>query len=246
MEQTTIASFTIFYSNLAELYALKKEIFINEEYKTKLNKPNPLIIDCGSHIGLSILYFKKLYPQAKIIGFEPDPVNFEILQKNIAVNTPQNVTAIQAALAANEGAVTFYKTSDPDKNFSWHNTTAVDFQRTGSEATSVPAVKLSNFLNQPVDLLKMDIEGSELEVLQEIKEKLGNIKQIILEYHGLPQPKNNRFSDVLKIIKKNSSNVIVLDKKPTFKNWRWEFFKKTGFPLFRIKNPYYFIIKARR
>jgi len=126
MEQTTIENFTIFYSNFAELNALTKEIFGDEEYETDLIQPNPFIIDAGAD-GLSILYFKKRYPECRILAFEPDPQNFEILQKNIAINALQNVTAVQAALAKNEGTITFYRSLDPDKNFSWHNTTAVDF-----------------------------------------------------------------------------------------------------------------------
>src|ERR1044071_4816990 len=48
-----------------------EEIFKRENYKVDFATNDPFIIDCGSNIGLSIIYFKTRYPNAKIIGFEP-------------------------------------------------------------------------------------------------------------------------------------------------------------------------------
>lgn len=46
-----------------------KEIFFDEIYKFKTQKNNPIIIDCGANAGISILYFKKLYPNSEIIAY---------------------------------------------------------------------------------------------------------------------------------------------------------------------------------
>jgi FkbM family methyltransferase len=43
----------------------------------------PVIIDCGGNIGLSVLYFKYLFPNSVITVFEPSPPVFEILKENI-------------------------------------------------------------------------------------------------------------------------------------------------------------------
>src|SRR4030043_491744 len=59
------------------------EIFEREIYKFKSDSPKPYIIDCGSNIGLGIIYFKRLYPDAEVIGFEPDPKIFEALEYNV-------------------------------------------------------------------------------------------------------------------------------------------------------------------
>ncbi len=59
------------------------EIFVEEVYRFQSDTNTPLIIDCGSNIGLSIIYFKRLFPEAKIIGFEPDNEIFKILENNI-------------------------------------------------------------------------------------------------------------------------------------------------------------------
>ena len=54
----------------ADLY---EDIFINRVYEFEASRPDPRIIDCGSNIGMSVLYFKHVYPEARIVGFEPDP-----------------------------------------------------------------------------------------------------------------------------------------------------------------------------
>ena len=60
-----------------------KEIFIEDVYYQQLPE-NAYILDCGAHIGLSVIYLKSICPSANIICFEPDNKNFELLQKNIA------------------------------------------------------------------------------------------------------------------------------------------------------------------
>ena len=64
------------------------ELFLNESYKfiPRSEKNDPIIIDCGANIGVSVVYFKKLFPKSKIIAFEPDPFLFKYLKKNIEKN----------------------------------------------------------------------------------------------------------------------------------------------------------------
>jgi hypothetical protein len=62
-------------------YILYKDIFIHRIYHFEAQRPDPLILDCGSNIGMSILYFKHIYPRARVIGFEPDPAIFPYLER---------------------------------------------------------------------------------------------------------------------------------------------------------------------
>src|SRR5262245_6977657 len=50
-----------------------EEIFAKASYSFHSDTDRPLIFDCGSNIGMSVLFFKKLYPTARITAFEPDP-----------------------------------------------------------------------------------------------------------------------------------------------------------------------------
>ena len=60
---------------------LFKEIFLSNEYYFDTSKSDPKIIDCGANIGMSILFFKKLYPTSSIIAFEPNPYAFQSIRK---------------------------------------------------------------------------------------------------------------------------------------------------------------------
>ena len=58
--------------DIASFNFLKLELFEHQIYKFKCDTETPYIIDCGANIGLSIIYFKLLFPKAEIIAFEPD------------------------------------------------------------------------------------------------------------------------------------------------------------------------------
>ncbi|MBH45125.1 MAG: hypothetical protein CMC93_00735 [Flavobacteriaceae bacterium] len=130
---------------------------------------NPLIIDCGSNVGVSICYFKMIYPNSKIIAFEPDSQIFSILRHN---------TKLISSLELHNTAV-------------WTQNTKLSFQPNGADGgkienngeLSVNAVKLSDFLKVKVNLLKIDIEGAEKFVLPSIAEYLINVENLFLELH---------------------------------------------------------------
>ena len=67
----------------ASLVFLNRELFGQEIYKFQTDSEIPYILDCGANIGLSVIYFKKLFPNAKIVAFEPDKKIFDYLKFNI-------------------------------------------------------------------------------------------------------------------------------------------------------------------
>ena len=83
------------------------ELFINEFYKFRANKDCPKIIDCGSYIGTSILYFKINYPNAVVTGFEPDEENFSILKSNVDSWDFSDTNVINAAIWINNESISF-------------------------------------------------------------------------------------------------------------------------------------------
>ena len=101
-------NYTVRINDGPNFYILYKDIFIQHIYHFEAQRPDPFILDCGSNIGMSILYFKHVYPKARIIGFEPDPAIFPILEENIARNGLTDVRLVRSALAGQEGTLTFY------------------------------------------------------------------------------------------------------------------------------------------
>lgn len=191
------------------LHTILKEVFFFGEYVPKGQTETPFIIDCGGNIGVTTLYFKMIMPKASILVFEPSTENFQCLEKNIQSNRLQDVKAIRAAVCDHEGDITFW--DDPKKPGSATSTQAVANTK-GDERfrmESVPAVKLSHFIDRPVDVLKMDIEGGEGIVLRELDQsgKLALISEIIFEYHVNSSNKENKLTDIVEILERHGFRI---------------------------------------
>ena len=165
-------------------FDLYEDIFINHVYDFHPQRVDPRILDCGSNVGMSVLYFKHRYPQARIVGFEPDPTNMTLLRENLERNGLTDVEIVNAALAAQPGTMTLHSCAagshlDGYTPEDWADGTI-------DEDFEVPCVRLSEYLNEPVDFMKMNIEGAEYEVLSECEPHLGQIREMSIEYHRLP------------------------------------------------------------
>lgn len=166
---------------------LVKEIFIVQVYKHESGNPAPKIIDAGANIGISVSYFKSLYPEAKITAIEPNPKAFAYLKSNIKQNGLRDVHAIKACLSDRVGKESFYLSSGGNIiNGSLYPEIGISYMQ------DVDSVKLSDYLRLvEVELVKIDVEGAERQMFQDLK-KSGTIcqsKQYLLEYHaeaGLP------------------------------------------------------------
>jgi FkbM family methyltransferase len=178
-----------------------KDEFIRKIYHFRAKRPDPLIIDGGSNMGISILYFKHIYPQARIIGFEPDPSIFRILQENMHRNNIKDSRLINAGLGPDSGTAKFM----PDRN-------AGGYIGHGEGHISVRIERLSDYLSEPVDFLKLNIEGLELPVLQEVEAsgKLQNVREMVLEYHGRPNDEQ-RLGAILEVLEHNHFRYLIHD-----------------------------------
>lgn len=172
---TKILDYTVEYTDQLSLYFEYKDIFRNNIYRFNSPEKAPLIIDAGSCIGLSILYFKLIRPHARIIGFEPDSEIFQILENNTIKNELTDIELVNAALSSNEGEHEFFPDGTDGGSLVFGN---------DRQPAKVRSVKLSHYINEQVDFLKMNIEGSELDVLTEIKDRLHYINELVIEYHS--------------------------------------------------------------
>jgi FkbM family methyltransferase len=188
MHSTQLGQYTVWFSQSEEFHTLKREIFTHNDYYLEFDHQNPVIIDAGAHIGLTTLYFKRLYPSAKIWAVEPQPENYSLLKKNCTENLLEDVITLHAALT--EGGTTTQLHHDATQ-IHWNSTAsrfahAWNGQQT-TETIEVPALQLSKLIqtiiHQPIDLLKMDIEGSETAVLHEAARFLHSISNMIIEFH---------------------------------------------------------------
>lgn len=175
--------FTVRINDGPNFYVLYNDIILQGIYRFTAMRPDPFILDCGSNIGMSILYFKHLYPQARIIGFEPDPGIVGYLHENVKANGLADIQVVQAAIGGREGSLTFYSDGKYGSCLAHLSSEAIPDGWTRYE---IPCVRLSDYLNEPVDFLKMNIEGAEWEALADCGDRLQQVHEMAIEYHHLP------------------------------------------------------------
>jgi len=177
-----------------------RDIFEKQIYKFKTDNQTPLIIDCGANIGLSILYFKQLYPDSHIIAFEPDSKIFEILKKNVNNFGFHNIEIIKKAVWSSQTVLEFIS----------EGADAGRVAHTESEENNyqVSTVRLRDYLDKPIDLLKIDIEGAEIEVIKDCYDLFFNVKNLFVEYHSFvdcPQ----HLDTLLKLLKESGFRIYI-------------------------------------
>jgi FkbM family methyltransferase len=188
----------IFAYSYKTLQYLIDEIFLRKDYNFNYKKDNPVIIDCGANIGMAVLFLKRKYPDSRIFAFEPNPVAFELLRKNVSVNNLENVSCYNVGVAGDEGELNLYVESENDEGSLVGSLLA---ERGGKDIFKVRVEKLSKYiLEHRPELIKMDIEGGEVAVVEELAKTnaLAIPQEIILEYHHKINGQKARLSGFLK------------------------------------------------
>lgn len=154
-------------------------VFVLKEFKLPI-KINPrLIIDAGAYTGLSAIYYTSKYPSAKIIAIEPENSNFRILEKNTK-HIP-NIRRINAGLW-DKNAYLKIKNRNTEK---WGFTVK---EVSKSENFDIKAITINKILEDSefdkIDILKLDIEGSEKQLFSKNYHSwLEKVNIIVIELH---------------------------------------------------------------
>ena len=196
-----VAGFKVRYLEAEWMRYLYREVFAEREYWFATENPRPVILDCGSNIGMAILFFKSLYPDAEIVAFEPAPWACEAIEETIRANALQGIALHNAALAEEEGTLDLYH----DPKHPGSAVMSVYHDRMPGESVRVPAVRLSRYITKPVDFLKLDVEGSELPVLRDLVTSgaIAKIRQMVIEFHHHMRPAEDHLSDCLSILEQH-------------------------------------------
>lgn len=191
--------------------SLFEDLFLNEEYYVVLPR-NPVIIDLGSEIGMSVFYFKSIYPNARILAFEPDPRSYTLLIRNCTENLQTKVDIYNVAVSNIRGNAPFFVDAEVDGSL----TMSLNSSRQ-KRKIMVNVDKVSRYITRKVDLLKMDIEGAELNVLKDLSysKKLRLINTLIIEYHHHIDSKENVLSHLLKLLEINGFGYQIKAHLPT-------------------------------
>jgi FkbM family methyltransferase len=122
-------------------------------------KKGDVVLDIGANIGYyTLLFARQVGETGRVFAFEPDPVNFSLLKRNVQRNGYRNVELIQKAVAAQTGTLPLYLSDD---NRGDHR---VYDSHDGRPSIEIEAVSLDDFFKDfggRIDFIKMDIQGAE-------------------------------------------------------------------------------------
>ncbi len=158
------------------------DTFLHQYHRPPVRlEQHPTIVDLGSNIGLTIIDLKLQYPDARIIGAEPDRDNYETCLQNIA--GLKDCEVVQAAIWKSDGVVRYGGTDEQSYSVNDESVTTKGIS---------PSMTMDSFIEQnkigQIDYLKMDIEGAEYAILLDCKNKnwLQKLKYLSIEVHDTP------------------------------------------------------------
>lgn len=162
------------------------QLFLRREYACveSIERDAKFIIDCGANIGLTSVYFLNRFPNARLVAIEPDSNNFAVLERNVRPYGDR-VEIIKAGVWSHTTGLVVH-TPEGRENEAW----AIQVRAAAADETpDVEAIDLLSVLaragGQAVDLLKVDIEFSEIAVFgQNYEGWLSKVRNIVIELHG--------------------------------------------------------------
>ncbi len=161
-----------------------RQIFIEREYSCLDGISNvDLVIDCGANVGYSSAYFLTSFPQCKVICVEPDPLNFLVLERNLAPYG-ERAKLLNAGIWSHTTGLKILETPYRDGR-EW----AVQVREClPEEHFEMQGIDIKTLLNESgsheVSILKMDIEGAEAVIFSKNHNSwLPQVKNIVIELH---------------------------------------------------------------
>lgn len=184
------------------------EMFIDKKYDFLFDSKLDVVLDIGANAGT----FSKLFLEKganKVYAFEP--VSEALINLDfVAANNP-NLKVIKKAVHTDNDGLTFYVDSG-NSTISSFDPEHVNYDHTGHIVkTEVPTITLKSFTHQEkldkIDLIKIDIEGAEYNLLENLEDEIFDITDsILVEWH------DNNDQRVVKLINKLESKGFTIDK----------------------------------
>ena len=161
--------------------AFTSKLFYSESWEdnvvywiTKFSAKADVFFDVGANIGFYTLVSAVASPGINIFSFEPNPINYDRLKKNLNINSIDNVKTEAKAVGASTGEVNIHLpelpyVSDVSSVYKCHSTSFNDFKHMTHEVEVVSLDEFCLLHNTFPDVIKIDVELYELEVLRGMK-----------------------------------------------------------------------------
>lgn len=228
--------FKIVFQDSNSIAHMFLELFGLNVYYFKSDTESPVIIDIGANIGDSVIYFKWIYPKSTIYAFEPLANAYSLLEQNVRINDFKNVYTYNVGLGHKEQTIRLFSDTKGTSRLSTINKNASDENlKKDRKFQEIKIKKLSSYKEiqdlKNIDLLKIDIEGAEGFLFEDLEFILKKTKKTIIEYHMIPNIKENSFDKIVSLLKN-------FNFKPTFSG----FYRNT----YNEGNPIAFLIIAKK
>jgi FkbM family methyltransferase len=142
------------------------------------------VMDLGANIGLASRFFAAAFPPCKIFAVEPDAQNFALLERNLSWLGSQGRSQVfRAAVWDRDEAVSL---GLPPQGLNFDAIRVAGASASG-RGTSVPGQTMATLMERSgfprVDLLKVDVEGAEVEMFRGDLSWLERVRAIAIEFH---------------------------------------------------------------
>lgn len=159
------------------------EIFVSDAYRCpRLLDPASIrrIVDVGSNVGYTLVYWCRRFPCATIEAFEPHPRHFAVLKQTVELNNLGNRIKLHPVAAGTAARLSMLVDAGTVSSLNAPACAAPHFKRTEVEVVDFfEAVR-----GLRIDLLKLDCEGGEYDILMDARFPLLDIGTIVLEWHA--------------------------------------------------------------
>ncbi len=161
-----------------------RQVFMNIRYELDLPFKPKTILDGGANVGYASVFFSEMYPEAEVLSVEPEATNYELVLKNT-----RSYPKINTIMSAIWGSTTYLKIVNlKQEKWAFEVEEAEESEEGSFKAYSIiDLMKQQNWTS--IDILKLDIEGSEISVFEkDYEEWLPNVKLLIIELHENMRP----------------------------------------------------------
>jgi FkbM family methyltransferase len=204
------------YLDAASLLSAFDVVVVKRWNDFSSEKKNPVILDGGANIGISAIHYKRLFPDAVVTSFEPDPGACDVLRRNLLANEIHEVEVVEKALWTNNGRTSFFSEgADANRIVVEHDELKqLATLAPGAKQCEVETVRLADYLARTkFDLVKLDIEGAEAEVIVDCGETLHNVNSMVIEFH-LTNSKPNDLALTLRALADHEFHVSICSYGP--------------------------------
>lgn len=155
------------------------------KFLKQIIKNGDTVLDLGANIGVYTLIFAKLVGKSgHVFAFEPDPTNFEILSKNVKENKHENVTLVQKAVSEKNDRIKLFVSK---RNHASHRIFDSEEKRNSIEVDVITLDTYFKKIKNPINFIKMDVEGVEGATLLGASNIIKNSKDLVIMMEYFPK-----------------------------------------------------------